>query len=903
MKKFFRKTTAIIMAVIIALVGIMAGSASGVLGIKAKAADTSLEAMRSRAEAIVNYTWTPAQRIYTWNGNSYNGKTYFEAGETVKGVPYTLFTSEVVSWSLLSLEQYKSKAASNYSATANCVSVGASRTGPVYGSCCADLICEVFGGKFMNGSSMRYHNVGAIENSDYGTTTYNVPISKIEAGDALSNTKGTHIIWVGEVTDTQLVIYEQTPPVARKVTVNKSSSTNSSGYFVFGGLVYNIVTKSNEFSGSSSTHTHSYTSSVTPATCTSGGYTTYTCSCTDSYTSDLTPALGHNYSKETIQNATCTSGGIVKFTCTRCTDSYNVPTTALGHDYTEKVIKRAKCLEEGTMLYTCTRCADSYTKEIPATGHSVDNPIWVTTVKATCEENGEQAGYCRDCGLIINTRTVSATGHDNGVRKVDYEATDEHDGQMSRYCTKCGKALETTTFKKHTHTLGYEAVLREATCCDSGLSGQFCKECNACYATEEISAKGHGEKVWVTSVPASCTKAGEMTAYCKDCGKAIDTKTIPADNHNEGVWIVSVPAECSRSGEKLCYCTACGEVTSTEEIPALTHEASNWRVSVKPTCTEKGEEISSCTICGETLESREIPALNHDEGVWTVSIKATCTEAGEEICTCTRCGKIIDKKEIKALGHDNGVWKVDFEATPDHEGQMTRYCSACNKALETKTFNLHTHTEGYRHVVIAPGCLTKGEGGVFCASCGVMYATYEIEELGHSLSAWFTNNDGTHSRTCTRCHDKETNNCNYIATVIPPTCTEGGYTTYVCDVCSHTYVSDYTDALGHDWGAWVDDENGESHTKTCLRCGETETQLHNWTEWTFNDDACLFKNGTKTRECPDCGASQTEEAHHTSWICRIIYPALVFIGNIVHKLIYLVSLNWLFPELTIKVEM
>ena len=366
---------------------------------------------------------------------------------------------------------------------------------------------------------------------------------------------------------------------------------------------------------------------------------------------------------------------------------------------------------------------------------------------------------------------------------------------------------------------------------------------------------------------------------------------------------MSVPAECSRSGEKLCYCTACGEVTSTEEIPALTHEASNWRVSVKPTCTEKGEEISSCTICGETLESREIPALNHDEGVWTVSIKATCTEAGEEICTCTRCGKIIDKKEIKALGHDNGVWKVDFEATPDHEGQMTRYCSACNKALETKTFNLHTHTEGYRHVVIAPGCLTKGEGGVFCASCGVMYATYEIEELGHSLSAWFTNNDGTHSRTCTRCHDKETNNCNYIATVIPPTCTEGGYTTYVCDVCSHTYVSDYTDALGHDWGAWVDDENGESHTKTCLRCGETETQLHNWTEWTFNDDACLFKNGTKTRECPDCGASQTEEAHHTSWICRIIYPALVFIGNIVHKLIYLVSLNWLFPELTIKVEM
>ena len=56
--------------------------------------ETTLSAMRARAEALVNYKWTPSKKISTWNGNSYNGKNYFPAGSTVTGVPYTLFTWE-----------------------------------------------------------------------------------------------------------------------------------------------------------------------------------------------------------------------------------------------------------------------------------------------------------------------------------------------------------------------------------------------------------------------------------------------------------------------------------------------------------------------------------------------------------------------------------------------------------------------------------------------------------------------------------------------------------------------------------------------------------------------------------------------------------------------------------------
>lgn len=210
--------------------------------------ETSLSSMLERAEALVNYEWVPSQRIYTWNNNLYNGKNYFEAGETVKGVPYTLFSWELGFDGLLSLEQYKAKSAINYSTTEYCNSVSDTRTGPAYGNCCATLVSEVFGGNFMNGSNPRYDGVGTIKNSTYSTTYTQVKINTIQPGDALSCTSGAHIIWVGAVDDATITIYESTPPICQKVVIDKASHTDANGYLIYGenNNVYNIVTKSNE---------------------------------------------------------------------------------------------------------------------------------------------------------------------------------------------------------------------------------------------------------------------------------------------------------------------------------------------------------------------------------------------------------------------------------------------------------------------------------------------------------------------------------------------------------------------------------------------------------------------------------------------------------------------------------
>ena len=124
--------------------------------------------------------------------------------------------------------------------------------------------------------------------------------------------------------------------------------------------------------GSGTAHTHEYTSTVTAPTCTTAGYTTYTCDCGESYVDNLVDALGHNY----VQ-----SGNV--YTCSRCGDSY----TGHEHSYTEETTQPT-CTTAGYTVYTCS-CGDSYTVEIPALGH---NYVLV-------DQSGNVATYeCSRCG-------------------------------------------------------------------------------------------------------------------------------------------------------------------------------------------------------------------------------------------------------------------------------------------------------------------------------------------------------------------------------------------------------------------------------------------------------------------------------------------------------------------------
>lgn len=459
-------------------------------------------------------------------------------------------------------------------------------------------------------------------------------------------------------------------------------------------------------------------------------------------------------------------------------------------------------------------------------------------------------------------------------------------------------------------------------------------------------------------IKASTEPYGELVDYVAENHKDYDMIVI-GDIHICDVALVEgTEADCENDGYKPYYECECGkcyldenceeEIADINEwksgdglIPALNHPERTDTVVTEATCSKEGVIETTCDICGEVIATTAIEKLPHAETIDVPTTKPTCTDAGIIETFCTECGEKTATKPVESTGHDEGIWKVDFEATAEHDGQMTRYCTKCNAVLETKTFEKHTHTEGYTKTIPAT-CTQDGEKATFCAECGTCYKTEVIEKTGHgetvetvsvkptctqagenvkyckdcgvavetvvveatdhAWSTYSTNANGSHSKTCCNCGVEEKENCTYTATTTASTCLESGYTKHECDVCGHSYIDSETPALGHKWGKWTDDANGTSHTRECDACGEKETHDHEWGEWTYNEDGTFTENGTKTRVCAICGAEETDTANHTSDICRFFYPIICFFGNIVHKILYGVTLDWLFPEITIKPE-
>ncbi len=89
--------------------------------------------------------------------------------------------------------------------------------------------------------------------------------------------------------------------------------------------------------------------------------------------------------------------------------------------------------------------------------------------------------------------------------------------------------------------------------------------------------------------------------------------------------------------------------------------------------------------------------------------------------------------------------------------------------------------------------------------------------LGHDWGLWISRQDGSHARVCQRDNShEETGGCVYADTVTPPSCTEEGNTLHLCGVCGYSLTDAQTDALGHQWGEWLDQQDG-THLRTCQR--------------------------------------------------------------------------------------
>lgn len=180
-------------------------------------------------------------------------------------------------------------------------------------------------------------------------------------------------------------------------TVTKPTCTT------MGYTTYSCENCDNSYIGNYTDKTsHNYKSTVTAPTCTTMGYTTYTCAdCGENYVSDYTEVLPHNYSKKTVE-PTCTSQGYTIYTCSDCGKEYigdeQQPTK---HNYISDVTAPT-CTELGYTTYTCKNCSETHKSDyIEATGHKLSD--WIIDTPASIEQNGKKHIECVICGTVINT--------------------------------------------------------------------------------------------------------------------------------------------------------------------------------------------------------------------------------------------------------------------------------------------------------------------------------------------------------------------------------------------------------------------------------------------------------------------------------------------------------------------
>lgn len=144
-------------------------------------------------------------------------------------------------------------------------------------------------------------------------------------------------------------------------------------------------------------HPEKFVASVTEPTCTSFGYTTYTCSCGASYTADYTLPLDHEYDA-VVTAPNCVEYGYTTYTCD-CGASYvGDYVQPEGHSYIEVEID-STCSTMGYTVYTCP-CGETYKGDYKAvSGHNYGD--WTVDTQATTTAPGEKHRECANgCGHV-----------------------------------------------------------------------------------------------------------------------------------------------------------------------------------------------------------------------------------------------------------------------------------------------------------------------------------------------------------------------------------------------------------------------------------------------------------------------------------------------------------------------
>lgn len=273
--------------------------------------------------------------------------------------------------------------------------------------------------------------------------------------------------------------------------------------------------------------------------------------------------------------------------------------TSVGHNaFTGcKALKDVRCYGAPPTVQPGGAAEHSFEPGI-VTIHYNPDPVYGWTF----DTDGTWQGY-----KVSSKGACLHTGY--GTTENTVPATCGADGRIDTVCSNCGDVIATEVIPATgAHTWDNGTVTTEPTETTPGVRTFTCAVCSQT-KTEVIPATGAHTFVFTKNVAPSCTEAGYDLYTCRDCGATEKRNSKPALGHKWDSGTVTTEPTETDPGTMTYTCTVCGQ-TKTEVIPATgphTHVWDEGTVTVAPTETTPGVRTYTCTVCGQT-RTEIIPA-------------------------------------------------------------------------------------------------------------------------------------------------------------------------------------------------------------------------------------------------------------------------------------------------------
>lgn len=676
------------------------------------------------------------------------------------------------------------------------------------------------------------------------------------------------------------------PQVKYTFTVRRHEATcTTQGYdehicHEWGGMNYNdrfVPTKGHSWDGGTVTKAATYTET---------GIKTFKCKECDETRTEEIPSLNKTYHIKNVVAPTCTAEGYTIYECNEVPGlTYKGDYKAkLPHAYDAgKVTKPATIYEKGVKTFTCTSCGTTYTEDIPMvekTWHKGN------TVAPTCTEQGYTVYICdQDSALTEKRDYTNALGHAWDAGTVTTAATCTKAGVKTYTCTRNG-CTETKT--EEIAALGHKwddgTVTTPATCEAVGVKTYKCQNTGCTETkTEEIAALGHKWDDGVVTKEATYEEDGERTYTCQNDKTHVHKEVIPALGYTFTETVVA--PTCTEDGYTLHTCNENPAKTYKDTpVPALGHQYKE--VTTPATCGALGSVDNVCERCNDKQHVKNLPVTGEhqwDEGV--ITKEPTATETGIKTYTCNVCKATKTEDIAKAHNHDyTRLGEIIEGPYCETEGKRWMYCSyeGCNERvlMPVPAIGYHDWDTEHTECLKKATCTEKGTMRMHCKRDASHTMTYDYGGTGHIWDEGVITTPPTYDEYgektlyCKNCNATKTEKVlptkyTFTVTVVPPTCTEDGYTMHKCNEDdSFSYKDNIVHSTGHRAAKRVIEPTCKEEGRTeiyCKVCGDVSSTFdftpkkgHTWDNGVVTTEPTAEKEGVKTYTCTVCNETKTE---------------------------------------------